>query len=156
MNKRGDTENGERAVPGNGVVTPPPAEAELNEGWERPVAVEKDRNVRAWFIFLGVLCFLVALWTPLRALYYRYGYPQAEVEVKRDAQTFVAVAYYGINSDAAEGSQDISKSVFAEQLRLLRENGYSPIGLDDVRAFYKEGRPLPRKAILMTFEQSRK
>jgi len=153
MNKTDETKSG---TPGSGAGVAAPSESELNDGWERPVAVEKDRNVRAWLIFLGLLCFLVALWTPLRALYYRYGYPKTDVEVVRDADTFVAVAFYGINSDVPEGSQDISKETFAEQLRLLRENGYTPISLKEVQAFYKEGKLLPRKAILMTFEQSRK
>lgn len=124
--------------------------------WERPVTVAKDRNVRAWLIFIGLLCFGIALWTPLRALYYRYGYTDAVVEVKRDAETFVAIAYYGVNDVVQPGSQDISTAAFSEQLRLLKAHGYTPIGLGDVRAFYKSGTRLPRKAVLMTFEQSRK
>ena len=130
--------------------------AEADKAWKRPMAVAKDRNVRAWLIFLGLICFGVALWTPLRMLYYRYGYAKTEGEVKRDADTFVAIAYYGINDEVPPGSQDISKDVFAEELRLLRDNGYSPIGLQDVLAFYREGKLLPRKAVLMTFEQARK
>lgn len=155
MKTTSDTGGGKQVLPDPGAA-PVPAEADVDEGWERPVAVAKDRNVRAWLIFLGMVCFGIALWTPLRALYYRYGYAKTEVEAVRDADTFVAVAYYGINSEAPEGSQDIQKSAFAEQLRLLREQGYAPIGLQDVLAFYKEKKPLPRKAILMTFEQSRK
>jgi len=124
--------------------------------WERPVTVAKDRNMRAWLVFIGLLCFVIALWTPLRALYYKHGYTEAEVEVKRDAETFVALAYYGVNDTVQPGSQDISTAMFAEQLRLLKKHGYVPIGLDDVRAFYKTGKLLPRKAVLMTFEQSRK
>lgn len=131
-------------------------ETKTDEGWERPVAVAKDRNVRAWFIFLGVICFAVALWTPVRMFYYRHGYVRAASDVKRDSDTFVAIAYYGINDEVSHGSQDIPTKVFAEELRLLRENGYTPIGLQDVLAFYKEGKLLPRKAVLMTFEQSRK
>ena len=133
-----------------------PMAEEADQAWERPVAVAKDRNVRAWLIFLGLICFGVALWTPLRALYYRYGYTKTEAAVVRDADTFVALAYYGINSEAKPGSQDITKEAFEAHLKLLKEHGYSPIGLDDVRAFYKEGKLLPRKAVLMTFEQSRK
>ena len=72
MNKTDEKETG---VLNNSTGTAVSAEPELNDGWERPVAVEKDRNVRAWLIFLGVLCFLVALWTPLRALYYRHLTP---------------------------------------------------------------------------------
>ncbi|MDD2456044.1 MAG: tetratricopeptide repeat protein, partial [Kiritimatiellae bacterium] len=131
-------------------------EVEMDEAWERPVVMAKDRNVRAWLIFLGLVCLGVALWTPLRALYYRYGYKQEEVAMTRDADTFLAVAYYGVNSDAGPGSQDVTTADFEQHLRLLRERGYTPIGLADVRAFYKEGKLLPRKAVLMTFEQSRK
>ncbi|MDX9867975.1 MAG: polysaccharide deacetylase family protein [Kiritimatiellia bacterium] len=126
------------------------------EAWDRPVAVAKDRNVRAWLIFLGLLCFGIALWTPLRALYYQYGYTKTETAVVRDADTFVALAYYGVNDQAPPGSQDLSTEAFAAHLRLLKKHGYNPIGLEEVRAFYKEGRLLPRKAVLMTFEQSRK
>ncbi len=157
MKTTDDTKRGEEARPEpvdvTGAASP---EAEIDDAWERPVAVAKDRNVRAWLIFLGLICFGVALWTPLRTLYYRSGYAKGEVEVKRDADTFVALAYYGVNDEVAEGSQDIATAVFAEQLRLLKERGYTPISLQDVRAFYKEGKLLPRKAVLMTFEQSRK
>ena len=145
-----------KRVPSEPDVEAAPLPAKVDETWERPVPVAKDRNVRAWLVFLGLICFGVALWTPLRMLYYRYGYAKAERDVKRDADTFVAIAYYGINGEVPEGSQDISKDVFAEQLRLLRANGYAPIGLQDVLAFYNEGKLLPRKAVLMTFEQSRK
>ena len=133
-----------------------PVKAEGEVVWERPVAVAKDRNIRAWLIFLGMVCLVAALWTPLKVLYYRHGYTVTEVAVKRDADTFVAIDFYGVSSDAGKGSQDVSTAVFTEELRLLRERGYVPIGLDDVRAFYKEKKLLPRRAVLMTFEQSRK
>ena len=54
------------------------------------------------------------------------------------------MAYYGVSQDVKEGSRDISKETFAERLRLLRENGYTPITLRDVQAFYKEGKPCPQ------------
>lgn len=154
--KKKDETNGDAPVAPEADGTEIITDAEAEGNWERPVAVEKDRNVRAWLVFLGLACLSVALWTPLRALYYKYGYKKAEVVVKRDADTFVAIAYYGVDATVSPGSQDISKAAFAEHLRLLRERGYTPIGLEDVRAFYKEGKLLPRKAILMTFEQSRK
>lgn len=126
------------------------------DAWERPVAMAKDRNVRSWLIFLALICLGVALWTPIRMLYYRHGYEGVESVVVRDASCFVSIAYYGVDSNAKPGSQDITKDAFSLQLKLLRENGYTSIGLEDVRAFYKEGKLLPRKAILMTFEQSRR
>ena len=50
MNKTGEKETGV-LIDSTGMTAP--AEPELNDGWERPVAVEKDRNVRTWFIFLA-------------------------------------------------------------------------------------------------------
>jgi len=64
MNKTDETKSG---TPGSGAGVAAPSESELNDGWERPVAVEKDRNVRAWLIFLGLLCFLVARARPASA-----------------------------------------------------------------------------------------
>ena len=151
-----ETERGKLDGPSGPMEQAVPDDVELDGSWERPVAVSKDRNVRAWLIFLGLICFGIALWTPLRSWYYRYGYTKSEVTVKRDANTFVALAYYGVDGNVQPESQDLSTKDFAEHLRLLKEHGYTPIGLEDVRAFYKEGRLLPRKAVLMTFEQSRK
>ncbi len=150
------TEIDKEAVAGASGADGEPLDLEMDKAWARPVAMAKDRNVRVWLVFLGLVCLGVALWTPLRALYYRYGYKKVEVAVIRDADTFVAIAYYGINSEAQPGSRDITRAAFEQHLRLLRERGYIPISLADVRAFYKEGKLLPRKAVLMTFEQSRK
>ena len=151
-----DSTNSDKRDQGVPEVADTPSRKEGEVVWERPVAMSKDRNARAWLIFLGLVCLCAALWTPLRVLYYRHGYIASEVTVKRDADTFVAIDYYGVSADAGKGSQDVSTTVFAEQLRLLHERGYTPIGLDDVRAFYKEKKLLPRRAVLMTFEQSRK
>lgn len=157
MNTTDEEKSGGQTRPdaqAQGTVGKPTAKKE--DVWERPVAMAKDRNVRSWLIFLGLICLGVALWTPIRALYYRYGYKEVEAVVTRDASAFVSIAYYGIDSNAKPGSQDITKDTFARQLKLLHDNGYTAIGLEDVRAFYKEGKPLPRKAILMTFEQARR
>ena len=96
-------------------------EGQTRDAWHRPVAVAKDRNVRAWMIFLGLLCFGVALWTPLRSLYYQYGYRKSEVEIVRDSDIFVALAYYGVNNEVLPGSQDITVEVFNQQLQLLKK-----------------------------------
>ncbi|MDR2849759.1 MAG: polysaccharide deacetylase family protein, partial [Verrucomicrobiota bacterium] len=122
----------------------------------RPGAAKKDNHFVEWAVFLAAVCFAVGLWKPLRTLYYQYGYTPAEGAQQQEADAFVAIAYYGVSANVPEGSQDVSVKAFTEQLRLLRERGYTPIGLGDVQAFYKEGKRLPHKAVLMTFEQSRK
>ena len=135
---------------------PPAAVDRGASAWHRPVAVEKDRNIKAWFVFFGLICFALALWTPVRALYYHFTSTAPRNDLPRTADTFVAIAYPGIQAKVPHGSQDISRDAFAAQLELLRNHGYTPIGLDDVRDFYDKGRKLPPKAVLMTFEQSRK
>jgi len=102
--KKKDETNGDAPVAPDADGTEIITDAEAEGNWERPVAVEKDRNVRAWLVFLGLACLSVALWTPLRALYYKYGYKKAEVVVKRDADTFVAIAYYGVDATVSPGS----------------------------------------------------
>lgn len=127
------------------------------ESWARPIAQRKDSQLRAWLISLGVLLLGVALWTPLRTLWTRHKYVRPETSVVRDATSFVALAFPGVSSDSMRmGLYDVPTLVFEEQIKELAARGYQAIDLADVRAFYKEGKLLPRRAILLTFEQTRK
>lgn len=123
--------------------------------WSRPRPVRKDSNVRAWLWFLALASLAVALWVPMRALYQRARYKPVEGGV-RDAASFVALAYGGVSAGKVRGAEDVSREQFEQQVKALRGRGYHPIGLEDVRAFYREGRLLPRKAVLLTLEQSKK
>lgn len=134
----------------------PSRQGDTKRAWRRPVPMAKESNASAWLIFFAILCLGVALWTPLRRLYYRQRYQSDAATLTRDATCFVAIAYAGVAADVPEGSKDITPAAFERQIKMLRERGYSPIGLDDVLAFYEAGKLLPRKAILTTFEQSRK
>jgi hypothetical protein len=116
----------------------------------------KDSKTRAWLIFFAVVCLGVALWAPVRVFYYQHRYKPIVDVRPRDATCFVAIAYPGVSKDVPAGSQDITPTAFESHLKILRERGYTPIRLEDVLAFYKEGKPLPRKAVLTTFEQARK
>lgn len=131
------------------------APSQLPSGWARPQPVQADSNLRAWLYFLAGLSLLVALWMPLRALYQRLRY-KPMVEGVRDADTFIALAYGGVSAGTVQGPEEISRQQFEQQIRALRERGFNPIGLSDVRNFYFQGVPLPRKAVLITMEQSRK
>ena len=43
-------------------------------------------------------------------------------------------------------------AVFAEQMTLLADLGYTPVSLDAVRDHYLAGAPLPDRAVLITFD----
>lgn len=107
---------------------------------------------QTWLIFLAVALLSMALWTPVKGLINRRLYQPEVPKGPIDASSFVALAYAGVS----ERTNEVTPLQFDAQLKLLRQKGYVPIGLQDVRAFYYEGKPLPRKAILTTFEQSRK
>jgi len=134
---------------------PLPPSPLLPPGWARPQPVQQDRNLRAWLYFLAGLSLVVALWVPLRAIYQRMRYKPA-VEGVRDADTFIALAYAGVSAGTVRAPDEVPRPQFEQQIRALRERGFNPIGLSDVRDFYFNGVPLPRKAVLVTMEQSRK
>lgn len=116
------------------------------------VAVLKANYKQAWLYFFFIISLIIAWGIPIRYLVARRLAFRAHDMGARDATTFVALAYEGISDDP----QEVSPERFREQLAALREAGYRPITLEDVHAFYAEGRLLPRNAILMTFDHSRK
>jgi tetratricopeptide (TPR) repeat protein/peptidoglycan/xylan/chitin deacetylase (PgdA/CDA1 family) len=123
--------------------------------WARPKPVQRDSQFRAWMLFLAGLFAAVALWAPLRAIYERTRFTPL-VEGVRDADSFVALAYGGVSSGRVRGPEEVSGQQFADHISVLRERGYNPIGLKDVQAFYRNGTLLPRKAVLVTLEQSKR
>ncbi len=136
-------------------IPEPEPEPDPLHGWARPRPVRHDRNVRSWLYFLAGICLVVAMWVPLRALYHRTRYKPFPPGV-RDADTFIALAYGGISAGKMQGPDEVTRLQYEEQIRALRQHGFNPIGLSDVRAFYQEGKLLPRKAVLVTMEQGKK
>lgn len=117
------------------------------------VAVLKASYRQAWFYFLMIICLVVAWGVPLR--YYlmrKLAFHPAETG-QRDAHEFVALVYEGISESNA---REVTPQRFNEQLAALRKAGYQSITLADIKDFYLNGKLLPRKAVLMTFDQSRK
>ena len=127
----------------------PPPSGGMGGRRDRPSKLVMNQ---AWLIFLALVLLVMALWTPVKGLISRRLYQPTSPAGPIDATAFVSIAYEGVS----ERVNEVSPAQFDAQLKLLRENGYVPIGLQEVRAFYYEGKPLPRKAILTTFEQSRK
>ena len=72
------------------------------------------------------------------------------------ANEFTAITYHDIQDDPANNrvadAMTISTAELISQLSWLREHGYHPISIDDLLAARKSSRPLPEKAILLTFD----
>ena len=59
--------------------------------------------------------------------------------------------YHKVN-DLSPNPITVPTAVFAEQMTLLRELGYTPVSLDVVRDHYVLRTPLPERAVLITFD----
>ena len=129
------------------------------EAFARPVAQQKDSNSRAWLAFLSLLCFAVALWQPIKRAWWGIRnrmIEQTESSIQRDADSFVAISFEGVSKEKEPTGRFILVDRLREHLEALRSAGYHPISLKDVRDFYLEGRLLPSKAVLLTFENAHK
>jgi len=66
-------------------------------------------------------------------------------------RTLSVLMYHKVN-DVPGNSVTVPVGLFDEQMAQLGELGYRPVGLDDVLAHYGSGRPLPPRAVLITFD----
>src|SRR5688572_23598104 len=66
-------------------------------------------------------------------------------------RTLRVLMYHKVN-DLWPNPTTVPTAVFAEQMSLLGELGYTPVSLDAVLAHYLEGAPLPPRAVLLTFD----
>ena len=128
---------------------PPPQDGAGSTG--RLIQPVRVTYASSWMHFLIVLCLIVAWYFPLRALVSHWLYPKVELG-PRNSYSFVAISYDGVS----KRTNEVSPALFTEHLNTLRARGYVPIGLDDVRQLVYEGKPVPSKAVLLTFDHGRK
>ena len=150
------------ATPPPPPATPPPPPPAAPRGgggsqWTRPVAVSKASSVRSWLLLVAFICLFVALWPTLKRVYWRiHNRPinEAVANVSRTASGFLAISYEGVSSTPEPSGTFITTERFAQHLAAMRAAGYHPLSLADVRDFYADGRLLPERAVLLTFENT--
>jgi len=121
-------------------------------GAHRPTQPVRVSYATSWLYFLMVLCLLVAWYFPIKILATRLLWPPPIEKGQRDAFTFAALAYEGVSGKEGE----VSPAQFRDHIATLKANGYMPVTLEDVRNMMHEGEPLPRKAVLITFDHGRR
>lgn len=75
-----------------------------------------------------------------------------EAKTKPESGQSVAVLMYHHIMDKPAQDDIISTAQFEEQMRLLKEENYHVIGLDQYKDFMLHGASLPDKAVLITFD----
>ena len=68
-----------------------------------------------------------------------------------EERTLRVLMYHKVN-DLTPNPTTVPTEVFAQQMALLEELGYVPVSLEAVRDHYVRGAPLPRTAVLITFD----
>ncbi len=69
------------------------------------------------------------------------------------AETFITLCYHDIPETPVE-KDDISQKDFINQIEYLRTHGFSFVSAADVLAASRGGKPLPEKAVLITFDDA--
>lgn len=82
-----------------------------------------------------------------------------QTRAPRTARTVVipTIIYHSVRpyipgESAEQDRYDITPELFEQELKYLNEHGYTTIGYNDVLKFFDTGVPLPKKPVLLTFD----
>ncbi len=80
--------------------------------------------------------------------------PAGAARIEHPQGSLIVLCYHDIVDDVRDHDDPyvVSLQLFAKQLSWIKEAGYAPVRLADVIAARSGGKPLPAKAILLTFD----
>lgn len=67
-------------------------------------------------------------------------------------QSIVVLNYHGVNKNETESTYSISAEKFKEHMFALRSAGYQTVGIEDLYAFLRGEKQLPKKSFVLTFD----
>lgn len=95
-------------------------------------------------IFLAIILIRVVFLTEKR---------KEETVPLENKDGFIALSYFGVSR--GESPKYVSKENLKKQLALLESQGYRTITQQDILDFYQKDKPLPEKALFLSFEDGR-
>lgn len=117
----------------------------------------EKKRVKIMRTILEILCLLGIVYLLVDAFFslttyrpFRGDYDSGGVDTG-----FVALSYFGVERKGDKNSL-IGAPLLREHLNALRQQGYVTITQEDVEAYYKEGTPLPPRALFLMFEDGRR
>ncbi len=120
------------------------------------IETKKDvvKLVRSGIEFVVILALVILIISQLFTFVKYIPFdPSQETVVSGEDHGFIAVSYFGVDRDST--TSRISEQKLDEQLKALYDCGYVTITQDDIEKYYKEGLPLPDKALFLMFEDGR-
>lgn len=109
------------------------------------------RSILELAVLIWVL-FVIARALFTFTVYEPYAKDDKEI-VSGEDHGFIALSYFGIDREGS--SSRISEDRLNKELKALRDNGYVTITQKDIEDYYKNGTPLPDKALYLMFEDGR-
>ncbi|MGE7843456.1 polysaccharide deacetylase family protein [Lysinibacillus sp. NPDC093712] len=101
----------------------------------------------AQFIIVGFLAFIL-----IRVVFLTEKKEEETVPlINKDG--FIALSYFGVSRN--DSPKYVSKQNLEKQLELLEGQGYKTITQQDILDFYQNNKPLPEKALFLSFEDGR-
>ena len=76
--------------------------------------------------------------------------------MEADGHQVVPILTYHDIEEVSKSRFAITAELFEQQLRYLKENGYTPIRLNDLDRFLRYEQPLPKKAVVITIDDGYK
>ncbi len=113
---------------------------------------KKVRTVFQLLVIVGVLVLLFTVFFSLK----EYQPYEAEAQSAGGSDTgFVAISYFGVDRQG-DTSTRIGQAQLREHLQALKDQGYVTITQQDIEDYYKQGKPLPKRALYLMFEDGRR
>ncbi|QDP99962.1 polysaccharide deacetylase [Lysinibacillus fusiformis] len=107
---------------------------------------KKIRSIVQLFIVIFLAIILI------RVIFLTEKKVEETVSLNND-EGFVALSYFGVSRN--DSPKYVSKRNLEKQLELLASQGYKTISQQDILDFYSKGKPLPEKALFLSFEDGR-
>lgn len=111
---------------------------------------KKIRSVVEFIILIIIVVIIIAAFIS-DGTYKPYG--ESNLSDNLDSG-FIAVSYFGVDRNGSETL--ISTESLEEHLKALYDNGYLTVSQDDILKYYNEGKRLPEKSLLLSFEDGRR
>lgn len=128
----------------NPSSTYPPGPIRRYRGAAKPALPSRRKWPLAPFLYaLAVVALLIAWHVPLRVAILRWQGPRL-APVPHDAYRFTALAYDRL------GAGGVSVDQFEMHLMALRNAGFNPLTLTQVKGLIRDQRPVPRNGVLIT------
>lgn len=106
-------------------------------------------------ILQGIILFVILL-VIIKALFTFSVYEDysSQVDSKHKNGGFIAISYFGV--DRTGDDTLISTETLEKQIKALKDNGYVTITQQDILDYYKNGKTLPEKSMVLLFEDGRR